>query len=42
MGAMTGSFIKADRWEEVPLDQLRVSFAPERDGRFAFGLSVAF
>jgi hypothetical protein len=30
-----------DRWEEVPLDQLRVSFAPRRDG-FAVGISVAF
>ena len=30
-----------DRWEEVPLDRLRVSFAPKRDG-FEVGLSVAF
>ena len=26
----------------VPLDQLRVSFMPQGDGRFALGLSVAF
>ena len=32
----------SDRWEEVPLDRLRVSFAPQRDGRFALGLSVSF
>ena len=32
---------RTDRWEEVPLDQLRVSFVPRREG-FALGLSVAF
>jgi len=41
VGAITGAFIKTDRWEEVPLDRLQVSFAPQRDG-FAVGLSVAF
>ncbi len=42
IGAITGALVKTDRWEELPLDQLRVSFVPQRDGRFAFGLSVAF
>ena len=42
VGGTIGALIKTDRWEEVPLDQLRVSFAPQRDGRFAFGLSVRF
>jgi hypothetical protein len=42
VGGIIGAFIKTDRWEEVPLDRLRVSFAPQRDGRFALGLSVAF
>ncbi len=42
IGGVIGALIKSDRWEEVPLDQLRVSFAPQRDGRFAFGLSVRF
>jgi hypothetical protein len=41
-GLVVGSLIKSDRWEEVPLDQFRVSFVPQRDGRFAFGLSVRF
>jgi hypothetical protein len=41
VGGVAGAFVKTDRWEEVPLDRLRVSFAPKRDG-FAFGLSVAF
>ncbi len=42
IGAGIGALIKSDRWEVVPLDQLRVSFVPQRDGRFAFGLSAAF
>lgn len=42
LGAVTGAFIKSDRWEEVPVYQPRVSFAPQRDGRFSLGLSVAF
>jgi len=41
-GALIGSAIKTDRWQEVPLDQLRVSFGPQRDGRFGFGASVRF
>jgi hypothetical protein len=42
LGAITGAFIKTERWEEVPLDRLRVSFAPKRDGRFALGMTVSF
>ncbi len=40
VGIVTGS--PRDRWEEVPLDRLRVSFPPQRDGRFGLGLSVRF
>ncbi len=47
VGAIAGwlvgvPFFKTERWKQVPLDKLRVSFAPQRDGRFAFGLSVRF
>ena len=42
IGAVTGALVKTHRWVEVPLDRLRVSLAPQRDGRFAFGLSVRF
>ena len=42
VGGFIGAFTITDRWEEVPLDRLRVSFAPQRDGRFALGLSVSF
>ncbi len=42
VGAVTGAFIKTDRWEEVPLDRLRLQVAPQRDGRFGLGLSMRF
>ncbi len=42
VGGLVGSQIKTERWEEVPLDRLRVSIVPLRDGRFALGLSVEF
>ena len=42
LGAVVGALGKTDRWEEVPLDRLRVSFAPQRDGRFGLRLSVGF
>jgi hypothetical protein len=41
VGTTAGLLIKSDRWEEVPLDQLRVSVVPQRGG-FRLGLSVAF
>ena len=41
-GGLVGYFIKTDRWEEVPLERLRVSFTPQPDGRFALGFSVTF
>ncbi len=42
VGALIGAATNTDRWEEVPLDQLRVSFGPQPDGRIALGLSVRF
>ncbi len=41
IGAMIGE-VKVERWGAIPLDRLRVSFAPQRDGRFALGVSVGF
>ena len=41
-GGITGYFIKTDRWEEVPLERLRVSLAPQPDGGFELGFSVRF
>jgi hypothetical protein len=42
VGALIGTAIKTERWQEVPLDRVRVSFGPQRNGRFGFGLSVSF
>ena len=42
IGGLIGAFVKTDRWEAVPLDQLRVSVVPQRGGRFALGLSISF
>ncbi len=42
VGGVAGAITKADRWEEIPLDRLRVSLGPQRDGRFGLGLSVRF
>ena len=41
VGGLVGKLVEVDRWEEVPLDRVRVSFAPRREG-FALGLSVSF
>ena len=41
-GIAIGANIRTQEWGNVPLDQLRVSFAPQRDGRFGLGLSVRF
>lgn len=42
IGAGIGALIKTDLWEEVPLDRVRVSFAPQQDGRIALGLTYRF
>ena len=42
IGAIIGALIKTDRWEEVPLHQLRVSLAPQRDGWFTLGVLLRF
>ncbi len=41
-GGLVGYLIKTERWEEIPLERLRVSLAPQRDGGFALGFSVRF
>ena len=42
LGLVIGAVMTTYRWEEVPLDQLRVSFGPQRDGRFGLGAPVRF
>ena len=41
-GAVAGALLmRGERWEGIPLDQLRVSLPPQRDG-IALGVSVRF
>ena len=42
IGSIVGALITTERWEEIPLDRLRLQVAPQRDGRFGLGLSVRF
>jgi hypothetical protein len=41
LGALIGLAIPAEKWEEVSLNELRVTLVPQRDG-FGLGISVAF
>ena len=40
-GAVIGAASGGDRWEEVPLDRLRVSVMPQQGG-FGIGARIAF
>ena len=44
VGATIGAFVKSDGWgwKALPLQRLRVGFAPQRNGHFALVASVAF
>jgi len=42
LGGIVGTMIRSDKWEEVPLDRLRVSIVPQRGGRLGFGVSIGF
>ncbi len=42
LGAAVGTLVTSDVWEEVPLEQLRVSVGPRIDGRLGLSLSVTF
>ncbi len=45
LGAIAGGLIggsMSDRWQEIPLEQVRVRVTKRRDGRFALGASVRF
>ncbi len=42
LGLGIGALIKTDRWEEVPLDQFRVSLVPQWNGGRALGVAVSF
>jgi hypothetical protein len=40
-GVVIGSLIKSDKWQEVPLDRLRLTVAPRRD-RVTLAAAVSF
>lgn len=40
VGVLIGSTIKVERWEEIPLDQLRLMTAPSPGGGLSVGLRV--
>jgi hypothetical protein len=42
VGGIVGSLIKTDRWEDVPLDWVQVSFGPQDNRGVGFGLTVFF
>ncbi len=42
IGLIAGAASGSERWEKVPLDRVRVSVGPQRDGRLGFGASVRF
>jgi len=42
LGLAIGAMARTDRWEEVPLDQLRVQPVATADGRFGLGVSMRF
>ena len=42
LGAIVGGFFRSERWDDVPLQQLRVSLGPRAGRRLGLGLQVTF
>jgi hypothetical protein len=43
LGALVGGLLwQTDRWQEIPLDKLRLQIASQPGGRFGFGASIRF
>jgi hypothetical protein len=42
LGAIVGGFFRSERWEDVPLEQLRVSLGPLAGRRLGLALQVVF
>ncbi len=40
LGVVTGAFIKTDRWEEVPLDEIRIGLSPFASDGVAVSVSL--
>jgi hypothetical protein len=42
IGALAVAATRSERWEEVPLDRLRLQIAPQPNGRFGLGAWIRF
>ena len=42
IGTAIGVGIRGERWEEVPLEKVRMSISPLRNGGLSFSVSLAF
>ena len=42
IGALIGAPFKSDRWEDVPVESVRLSLMPQLDGRLALGVEFKF
>jgi hypothetical protein len=42
LGAIIGGFVRTERWQDVPLERLRVSLRPQAGSRLGVALAVVF
>jgi hypothetical protein len=42
IGGIAGAVSTHERWVQIPLDRMRFSIAPQRDGQFALKMVVSF
>lgn len=42
LGALIGSRIRTERWQDIPVERLRVGLAPQSGGRFSLAIGVDF
>jgi hypothetical protein len=42
LGFLVGGFIRTERWQDVPLERLRVSLAPSGGGMLGLAVAVGF
>jgi len=42
LGAVTGALVRTERWEQIPLDRLRMSFTSDRGSAWTLRVSISF
>jgi hypothetical protein len=42
LGAVIGSRLRSERWQDVSIERLRIGLGPQVDGKFGLGFAVAF